>query len=584
MRSLPSAVVLAGLLVGGGGAAQGQPRASGDDGVAVRSLYVPMRDGVRIAVDVALPAGLSPLRKLPALLKISRFGRAPRDGSVADEDRFWVEHGFARVLIDERGTGASFGTSRYGTATIPDLADLVGWIVAQPWSDGKVGAIGVSVEGTAAELLAATGRPEVAAVAPWFSDYDYYTDLVRPGGVYNEWLLTHLAAFTARMDGGEAAKPVDGDHDGALLQAALSEHRGNVDIAVATRRGVFADDQLPGVRRTLRELSTPGVARELRRARVPMLILVSWFDAGTVQGALARFRTFANPQDVYIGAWSHGGGFDADPFDAAGTPVEPTKERQRLMALDFFSRLLKGSTWPRRIHYYTVGEGAWHESPSWPPAGLRPETLHLGADGSLAARARGGARPVPLTVTSTGEANRWHTQLGGHAVRYAEVLDRMAELPAYTTAPLASGLEITGQPILRLRLSCGARDPAVFAYLLAVDPRGRAFYLTEGQLRLVDRKLAPSEPTLHTYRRQDAAPVLEGRTFAADVTLLPISAWLPPGFRLRLALAAGDASTFERAEEYQAAIDAASTLVLPARRRPASRATPWPGPGGGNLR
>ena len=68
------------------------------------SLYIPMKDGVRMAIDVLIPDGLPPQSRIPALFKIARFGRAPVDGSIAAEDRFWVSHGYARVLIDERGT------------------------------------------------------------------------------------------------------------------------------------------------------------------------------------------------------------------------------------------------------------------------------------------------------------------------------------------------------------------------------------------------------------------------------------------------------------------------------------------------
>jgi hypothetical protein len=71
-----------------------------------------MRDGVRIAIDLLLPRELGTGQKLPVIFQISIFGRAAVDRSISDEDRFWVKHGFARVLIDERGTGASFGTSR----------------------------------------------------------------------------------------------------------------------------------------------------------------------------------------------------------------------------------------------------------------------------------------------------------------------------------------------------------------------------------------------------------------------------------------------------------------------------------------
>jgi putative CocE/NonD family hydrolase len=290
--------------------------------IQASSLYVPMRDNVRIAIDVLLPKGLRPDQKVPALFKISRFGRAAVDGSISDEDRFWVQHGFARVLIDERGTGASFGTSHYGSESIPDLYDIVDWVVKQQWSNGRVGAIGVSFEGTASELLAATGHPAVRAVAPWFSDYNYYTDLVRPGGVFNEWILKNVEDFTLQMDSGESAKHVEGDSEGKLMKQAIAEHRGNLNIHSATKNAPFIDDPLAATGKTLLGISIPGAAGELHKAHIPMLILVSWYDAGTVQGTIQRFREFSNSQSIFVGAWSHGAGFNADPFLPPG-PAQP---------------------------------------------------------------------------------------------------------------------------------------------------------------------------------------------------------------------------------------------------------------------
>src|SRR6185437_6400347 len=46
--------------------------------IQARSVYVPMRDGVRIAVDVLLPMHLPGGGKLPSLFKISRFGAPHR--------------------------------------------------------------------------------------------------------------------------------------------------------------------------------------------------------------------------------------------------------------------------------------------------------------------------------------------------------------------------------------------------------------------------------------------------------------------------------------------------------------------------
>jgi putative CocE/NonD family hydrolase len=537
-------------------------------GVKSSSRYVAMRDGVRIAVDIVLPEDLPAQQKLPALFKISSFGRSAVDGSISDEDRFWVQHGYARVLIDQRGTGASFGTSHYGPDTVPDLYDLVDWVVKQPWSNGRVGAMGVSVEGTASELLAATGHPAVRAVAPWFSDYNYYTDLVRPGGIFNEWLLKNFEAFTLQMDSGDSAKKVDADPDGLLMKQAIAEHRNNLDIYTSTRDAQFIDDPLAGTGKTLLQISIPGAAEALRRSKVPMLILASWYDAGTVQGTIERFHDFANLQRVFVGAWSHGAGFDADPFLAA-RPVQPSREQQWLEALQFFNHYLKDGpdsiALDRRFYYYTLGENAWHSTEVWPPRGLRTTTFSLSSTGQLALRASSGNRQVKLAHTSTGDSNRWHTQLGGAPVDYTAALKQMSALASFTSAPIESALEITGSPVLRLRIACSQQDPSVIAYLVATNPQGTSFYLTEGHLRLVNRKPAPSEQTLHTYNRSEAEAIGKDQEMEADITLLPTSVLVPKGDRVQLLLASGDDATFSTTGEYQVTISSSSQLELPTR-------------------
>jgi uncharacterized protein len=538
------------------------------------SLYVPMRDGVRIAVDVLLPMPLRAGQKVPALFKISRFGRAPADGAITDEDRFWVGHGFARVLIDERGTGASFGASRYGTETIPDLYDIVDWVVKQPWSNGRVGAIGISVEGTAAELLAATNHPAVKAVAPWFSDYNYYTDLVRPGGIFDEWILKHFEDFTLRMDAGDSAKPVDADPGRSLLQQAIAEHRNNLNIYSATWAAPFIDDPIGSAGKTLLDISIPGTRVSLQKSRVPMLVLASWYDAGTVQGTIQRFQEFENLQSVFVGAWSHGAGFNADPFLPV-SPVQPGREQLWREALHFFDGYLKNAPiaarqYPRPgarvFSYYTIGKNQWQSTRIWPPRGMRKIAYQLNPDGKLTDRNSGGARRTRFQPALTGEHNRWQTQLGGGPVDYRSALERMSALTLYSTVPLAAPMEITGQAALRLRIICSQQeDPSIVAYLVAIDPQGGKFYLTEGQLRLLHRKLDPSAQTRHSYLRRDAQPVLTDEEMQVELTLLPTSVFLRKGTRIQLWLASGDDSTFPSSGAYNVAISAASRLELPVR-------------------
>lgn len=68
---------------------------------------------------------------------------APLDrDSNFDEAERWNAAGYALVLVDGRGSGASFGTRRFELAEdeVRDYGEVADWIVAQPWSNGRVGA------------------------------------------------------------------------------------------------------------------------------------------------------------------------------------------------------------------------------------------------------------------------------------------------------------------------------------------------------------------------------------------------------------------------------------------------------------
>ena len=75
-----------------------------------RSFYLPMRDGVKIAVTVVLPEGLQANEKIPAVMTMTRYWRG-KQGEQANP--FLPSHGYAQVLVDARGTGASYGCLLY---------------------------------------------------------------------------------------------------------------------------------------------------------------------------------------------------------------------------------------------------------------------------------------------------------------------------------------------------------------------------------------------------------------------------------------------------------------------------------------
>src|SRR5258705_6084324 len=169
------------------------------------SLYLSMRDNCGIAVDVYLPrqaAGREPAAKLPTILILTAYYRrfalkagAPtgteNSPNAAKYRDFFVPRGYALVVVDVRGTGASFGTrdSFRSPAEREDYREIADWVVAQPWSNGVIGATGISYVGAAAIFLASTGHPAVKAIAPLFAVWDTWKDHFFPGGV----LLNQLA-------------------------------------------------------------------------------------------------------------------------------------------------------------------------------------------------------------------------------------------------------------------------------------------------------------------------------------------------------------------------------------------------------
>src|SRR5258708_2892476 len=96
-----------------------------------RSLYLTMRDGVKIAVDIVLPKPLAADERLPAIMNMTRYWRSHQ----GDKPGTWFpSHGYAHVLVDARGTGASFGIWRapFSQDEIKDYGEVVNWIVKQP--------------------------------------------------------------------------------------------------------------------------------------------------------------------------------------------------------------------------------------------------------------------------------------------------------------------------------------------------------------------------------------------------------------------------------------------------------------------
>lgn len=544
-------------------------------GATLRTFYLTMRDGGRIAIDLWLPAAATE-SKVPTALRSTRYWRAHVGNPLAEQlgaiqVARWMQEGFALVQVDARGTGASFGSwpRAWTDDQRDDLIEVVDWIIGQEWSDGTVGGFGTSYDGTTAHLLAATGHSSVRAIIPRFALFDAYHHIAMPGGVPLDWFLETWASANWHLDGFPDratvpppmplvthVRPVEGEEE--AVDTARSEHAANWDLWESVRSATFREDLVGGDGVNVDEGTPFGRIDELRRARVPMWVWSSWYDGAYAAAALAQL---ADPQldvRVTIGPWSHGAGMSVlgDPF-MSDAPIAPDVNEQHAQMAVFLRHHADGRSEdpsPKRLRYYTLGEG-WEESESWPPKESRMKRWWLADEGRLSSDApdRGGTEKYEVDFeASTGTSTRWHTLIGGPVVIYSDRADADRRLLTWTSEALAKDLKITGTPAVRLSVTSTAEDGAFFVYLEDVSPGGRVTYITEGQLRAMHRRIRDGAPPYetygpwHSYSKTNAEPLVPGDETELSFTMWPISVLFRAGHRIRMALAGADSPLFRR--------------------------------------
>lgn len=570
------------------------------------SQYVAMSDGVRLATDLYLPAPSTPDDRFPTVLVITPYCRGidvdpavPEVAAAAYDSGDWGRglsaHGFAVLVVEARGAAASFGQRSLprGPETPRDDNDLVEWVIAQPWSNGRVGATGVSAPGAAALWLTTAHHPAVRAVAPLWTAFDMYTS-THPGGSTISAFVAEIGEGTRAIDRNELGallpdsaahlrpallglRKVDEDADGSLLRAALADHRRNLYIDRDLLAVTYRDEPLPQVWGGM-TLDRFGAAHHLdliRESKVPIYAYAGWYDGAFGNDLVTLHRNAETPaSQLILGPWGHGGRFDDSPTNAPGTRSR-FDHNAELAA--FFGRHLRDDDLPPAptVRYFTGGarEG-WCASESWPPAS-RPSVVHLGDQLSLTDQPEEGVDRYLVDFDyGSGATSRYSRSAFpvGYEDR-AAVADRLL---TYTGPPLQQELEVTGHPLLQLHVSADREDFLLVAYLEDVSPDGSVTLVGEGVLRALFRTASAPPAGLtctgpyRSFTRADAAPVAPGEVVHVEVELFPLSWVFGAGHRVRLSLAGGDADNFLRVPErgdlrleVHRGADHPSRLVLP---------------------
>ena len=113
-----------------------------------------MRDGVKLAGNLYLPAGEGPF---PCIVQRTPYGKDAMFASPAGAKKY-TDGGYAYLVQDVRGKGRSDGFYQAFINDAFDGHDTVEWMAKQDWCNGSIGITGASAMGYTS-LLAATMNP-----------------------------------------------------------------------------------------------------------------------------------------------------------------------------------------------------------------------------------------------------------------------------------------------------------------------------------------------------------------------------------------------------------------------------------------
>ncbi len=479
--------------------------------------YIPMRDGVRLAYTVYLPAETG---RFPTVLQYE-----PYVGAGNGPNNRWLENGYAVAYANVRGSGCSQGVlDLLGPEEGPDGAAIVSWIGAQPWSTGSVGMIGASYPGHTQILVAAEHPPALKAIAPSAITASLYDEAFYPGGIPNVTFVSRWALLLQPRAEGNGLRARIGWGD-TECQTNAAQHPPSTLVPMTQSRPLFDDwwEQ--------RSLET-----HVDRVRVPTYVSGSWQDhQTTVSGGVTIYNRLRDvPKRMSLSPGGHGAAYGQPAFQDD--------------VVRWMDRWVKGvpngieNEPPVTVYWELGGRGgrapSWtSQYPAWPPPAVRPRTWYLTGDGSLSETApvedRGdAAQPRSYTFPSG-------TELVGSNAQFALQPEPTGSL-MWTSAALSNDITVLGSVEATLFLSSENVDTDLFVALHDVYPNGDVQYLQRGFLRASMRRVdeARSRPDRlwHPFDRKEL--LTPGQVYEMRLTLPELGAVLRAGHKLQLALLA----------------------------------------------
>jgi putative CocE/NonD family hydrolase len=494
-----------------------------------KNEMIPMRDGIRLATDIYLPAmnGQVLPGRHPTIM--SRTPYSKDEGGSARIGNFYASHGYAVVMQDVRGRFKSEGNWVRFVDDPKDGADTSEWLARQPWSNGEFGMTGCSYVGGTQHVMAMT-QPTVPGLKTVIVEdatsneaiQDRWNFGVFAGKNYN-WMFTHGVESTIERDPSLAP---------ALTE--MMEKRLEYIKRTPLRKGTTPLKFMPEYEDWIIEAakaSTPdhefwkmlrirdeyGKYQEAHLWKdIPAYFVGGWYDSKpghTTGNFVAIGRKNTGPNYLHMGPWIHCQRNDRHGQISFGEDAVIDRLQRNLT---WFNRWLKGEQnevgkadpFASKVRIFVMGTGDgkkdakgllnhggyWRNENEWPLARARMTPYYFHEDGSLSAAAPVAPAsstsydfdprdPVPNIGGNVSNAEGiqlqgGYDQKGGkHVWNWQEPipLSHRKDVLVFQTEPLEADVEVTGDIQVKLYFSSSALDTDFTAKLLDIYPSSADF-------------------------------------------------------------------------------------------------------------
>jgi putative CocE/NonD family hydrolase len=510
-----------------------------------KNIYIPMRDGVRLAADVYRPDSSG---KFPALIALSTYGKetqvlplpsvpdkgtAPWDGNIeAGDSPYIVRRGYVHIIVDYRGTGYSegecYGVSGRGSGwaegTPPDEYDIIEWAAQQPWCDGNVGMIGISQFAAAQTRAAIQQPPHLKAIAPFELHIDLYRESCYHGGVHcgfghevylgggqftSGWAHRNVISEMMR-------KPKD--EYNRLLERALNDrdfqsytvlyhllkypykNPSHFDVMLNPEDGPFYWER--------------SAYTKLNRIKVPVYAGNLWGTNSFTRGALDLYCGINTPKKLIMMPHEV---FDPRPWRSFHDTI--------LRWYDYWLKGIdNGIMEEAPVKLWVTGANIWREEQQWPLPNIQWTKYYL--------RSWEGLSLEP----------ELHSDEPDCYLQQPLFVSFKRDSLKYVTAPLPKDLTVIGSLALNMFAAIDQDDTNWQVVVSDVNESGKAQYLTQGWLKASHRRLdkAKSKPGEPFHPHMDPEPVVPGEINEYAIGLAPIAHVFRTGHRIQVEILSMD--------------------------------------------